>query len=361
MSEATVRIYESELSLIVHETGKYEATETGGSLFGLWTNIGNPTILLASRPGEQAIRTDTHFEQDAGTHRMMEELMVQHHGVQSVGLWHSHHGLGLHELSGGDVRRTMQFARRNKRKLFCDLLCYFAQRSRGANEPPEVTIKPYVYYDAADGRRLPTSIVVLPGLSPLRASLFEQGFRRDVEERLRFALAPPPERWKFRCQTASSGEQGQDGGEDRSVSSGGGFWPFHKKKSGTDDTDDVSVSSSPAESTLKIRNVIPDLEGYVHNYIEPALRDIPQRGVKCELEPIFDGQALRMTLTSANRSLAHELDLGWDGAQPVVTRFVERVAQRPGEKEHLGDGKVLGIREVLQASFNALGKYNDRR
>jgi hypothetical protein len=361
MSEATVRIYESELSLIVHETSKYETTETGGSIFGLWTNIGNPTILLASRPGEHAIHTDTHFEQDAGTHRMMEELMVHHHGVQSVGLWHSHHGLGLHELSGGDIRRTMQFAQRNQRKLFCDLLCYFAQRSRSANEPPEVTIKPYVYYDAANGRRRPTSIVVLPGLSPLRGALFEQGFRRDVEERLRFALAPPPERWQLRCRTARSVEQGQDGGEDRSVSSAGGFWPFHRKKSETGDTDEVPASASPAESRPEIRNAIPNLEAYIHNYVEPALRDIPRGGVRCELEPIFNGQALRMTLTAANRSMEHELDLGWDGAQPVVTRFVERFAQRPGEKEHLGDGEVLGMREVLQTSFNALGKLNDRR
>lgn len=361
MSEAIVRIYESELSLIVHETGNYETTETGGSLFGLWTNIGNPTILLASRPGEQAIRTDTHFEQDAGTHRMMEELMVHHHGVQAVGLWHSHHGLGLHELSGGDVRRTMQFAHRNQRKLFCDLLCYFARRGRGANEPPEVTIKPYVYYDAADGRRRPTSIVVLPGLSPLRGSLYEQGFRRDVEKKLRFALAPPPEQWQPHCRLTRSVEQDHDGGEDRSVSStGGGIWPFNRKKSETDDTDDVPAPASPAGSSPEIRNAIPDLEAYIHNYVEPALQDMPRSGVKCEIQPISDGRVLKMTLTPANGSMEHELELGWDGTQPVVTRFVERIAQRP-EKEYLGGGEVLGMRKALQASFNSLGKLNNRR
>jgi hypothetical protein len=68
-----------------------------------------------------------------------------------------------------------------------------------------------------------------------------------------------------------------------------------------------------------------------------------------------------MTLTPANRSMEHELDLGWDGARPVVTRFVERVAQRPGEKEYIRDGEMLDMRKVLQTSFNALGKLNDRR
>lgn len=361
MSEATVRIYESELSLIVHETSKFEMTETGGSLFGLWTNIGNPTILLASRPGEQAIRTTVQFEQDAGTHRLMEELMVRYHGVQSVGLWHSHHGLGLHELSGGDMRRTMQFAHRAKRQLFCDLLCYFSERRKGAQESPEVTIKPYVYNDAPSGRRLPTSLIVLPGLSPLRGALLEQGYRRDVEEKLRFALAPPPERWQPRYRTERSVDLAMPGDEDGSGSPAGSFWRFHKKKSEISDTDDVSVPSSPPKAEQKIRNAIPDLENFVHNYIEPALRDIPRGGVRCEIEPIFDGQALRMTLVSADRSVEHEVDLGWDGTQPVVTRVIARIAQQPGEKELLGGGDVRGMREVLQASFNSLSKFKDRR
>jgi hypothetical protein len=335
MSEATVRIYESELSLIVHETAEYETIETGGSLFGLWTNSCNPTIMLASRPGKQAIRTATQFEQEVDIHRLMEELMVRHHGVQSVGLWHSHHGLGLHELSGGDVRRTMKFAHRTKRRLFCDLLCYFAKHSRGAKESPEVTVKPYVYHDAASGRRLPTSIAVLPGLSPLRSALFEQGLKRDVEERLRFALASPPKRWQPRFQIARSAGLAQDGEEDRSVSSAG--------------------------SKPEVRNAIPNLDDYIHNYLEPELRDIPRIGITCELEPIFDDQALRMTLISADRSVEHELDLGWDGAQPVVTRFVARAAQQPAAKKLMGDGEVRGMSKILRSSVKSLGKFKNRR
>lgn len=362
MTETIVRIYESELSLIIHETALYETTETGGSLFGLWTNIGNPTILLATRPGARAIRSATQFEQDSGTHRAIEEVLVSCHGVQSVGLWHSHHGLGLHELSGGDVRRTTQFARRNQRRLFCDLLCYFTRPGRGADEQPEVTVKPYVYHDASNGHRLPTSLVVLPGPSPLRGALLKQAFKRDVEEKLRFALAPPPDRWQPRWKAARSIELAQRDDEDGPVSSGGGgLWPFHKKRPEIDGASDIFDSSGPAEPEWDAGNPIPNLESYIHKYLEPALRDIPSRGVACELEPIFDGRALRLTMISADRSAAHEHDLGWDGTHAVVTRSVARIAQDPGPKEMLGRGEVRSMRDVLQDSFSKLGDFHDRR
>src|SRR4051794_36109970 len=100
---AIVRIFESELAVVIDETRHHPEIETGGSLFGLWTNAGSPTIFLATRPGPNAIHHVTQFEQDVETHYRLDEISLKQFGTQSLGLWHSHHQIGLEELSSGDV------------------------------------------------------------------------------------------------------------------------------------------------------------------------------------------------------------------------------------------------------------------
>ncbi|MBT3224231.1 MAG: hypothetical protein HN348_34620, partial [Proteobacteria bacterium] len=98
-----LRIFASEIHAIVSEIRRYPHTETGGDLFGLWSHGGAPTVFLASLPGPGAIRQSHHFQQDPATHISLERLVWDYFGLQCVGLWHSHHRLGLEHLSRGDI------------------------------------------------------------------------------------------------------------------------------------------------------------------------------------------------------------------------------------------------------------------
>lgn len=388
MSASMVRIYESELSCIVHETVIHPKIETGGSLFGLWTDAGNPTILLASRPGPQAVRQVTQFEQDAGTHRLIERLLLERFGAQGIGLWHSHHHLGLHELSGGDIRRTMRFAARAERKRFCDLLSYFTERLLQSKRSADVTVKPYVYVDASSGQRAPTSLVVLPGTSPVRAALSARDLPRHVLAELGEALLPAPDRSAARCRLGNSVELAGREDEDRPAQSGRTVWPKRKGRPDAIEGPDVAERKSgganparPAGPESAPRDVpeptpftgpegqagpaaieaptdvlpyaIPDLEQYIHEQLEPTLRGVPH-GIGCELEPIAEGQWLRLTLVSASRHEQHVLDLGWDGSRSVITRYIVRLAQRPGPEEMLPHGKTLVGQDQIRNVLNIL-------
>lgn len=160
--QAVVRVYASELNVLVDEMHRHRTVETGGDLFGLWSHGDVPTIFLASRPGHAAIRQRLSFQQDVASHRATEQAVWERFGVQCVGMWHSHHSIGLEVLSRGDLGRTMRYARRSNRTRFVDLLGF--QRDHWH-------VRPFVYRDAGLGRTRATRLEVLPGVSPLRAAL----------------------------------------------------------------------------------------------------------------------------------------------------------------------------------------------
>ncbi len=157
-----VRVYASELDVLVDEMHRHRNVETGGDLFGLWSHGDVPTVFLASRPGEAAVRQRLSFQQDVQSHRATEQAVWQTFGVQCIGMWHSHHSIGLEVLSRGDLGRTMRYARRSNRSRFVDLLGFHRDHWH---------VRPFVYRDAGLGRTRATRLEVLPGISPLRAAL----------------------------------------------------------------------------------------------------------------------------------------------------------------------------------------------
>lgn len=366
MKPLYVRIFESELACLVHETSIHPGIETGGSLYGLWTDAGNATVMLASRPGPRAIRQSTQFEQDSEAHQAVERVLAERFGVQAVGLWHSHHRLGLHELSGGDVGRTMGFARRHGRRRFCDLLSFIDEPHRYAGTPrSEVTVKPYIYADAGQGVRAPTEFILLPGTSPVRAALrADSPIPRELEE-FQFALAEPPADWQPRVRLSRSVEVGAGTGEDDDVPEKRGFTSLFKKRpvaalEGAEPTatEPPALPPSSAVSTASVRPTyaIADVSQYVTAYLEPSLRRIPA-GASCELEVFGDGRYLRLVLVSARHAEQHELELGWDGSTPVVIGHVCRLATEPGPHDLL-DGEPVAMRERLA---NVLKSLAERR
>ncbi|MFT6161668.1 MAG: hypothetical protein ACJAZO_003016 [Myxococcota bacterium] len=150
------------MAVLVDEMHRHRNVETGGDLFGLWSHGDVPTIFLASRPGERATRRRLSFQQDVQSHRATEQAVWQKFGVQCVGMWHSHHSIGLEVLSRGDLGRTMRYARRSNRARFVDLLGFHRDHWH---------LRPFIYQDAGLGRTRATRLEVLPGISPLRAAL----------------------------------------------------------------------------------------------------------------------------------------------------------------------------------------------
>ncbi|GAB2862662.1 hypothetical protein GCM10027200_73950 [Lentzea nigeriaca] len=333
-----MRIYESELACVANETGAHTDIETGGSLFGLWTDGGNPTILLATGPGPGAIRRATQFEQDVAAHQAMEKALIETFGVQAVGLWHSHHRLGLHELSGGDLHRTMRFASRTQRTRFCDVLCYFESSSR----PAQVTVKPYVYVEASQGKRAPTEFIVLPGISPVRAALAVIEPCAKVFGRFDSPQGTGEKRTEHRLarsvETGSRNDEDAPGEPKRTIFSWG-------------------RSRKPQEGDSY---VIGDLQRYITEHVEPALAGAP-RGVTCELEPIERGDALRLTLLSVNLGEEHQLDLGWNGKAAVVVRHVVRQSGASGPADALQEGATPLLQHQVSQVFQRLDEFGRRR
>lgn len=96
-------IYRSELDYISRCILDYPNIETGGQLFGFWTNDGVPVVLYAIGPGKNAQHNPTSFFQDMVYLNSIGERLYSNYRLQHIGEWHSHHQLGMSYPSRGDV------------------------------------------------------------------------------------------------------------------------------------------------------------------------------------------------------------------------------------------------------------------
>lgn len=96
-------VYQSELDYISRCILDYPNLETGGQLFGFWTNSGTPVVAYAIGPGIDARHNSTSFYQDAKYMISVGKYLGKQFGLQHIGEWHSHHQLTLSHPSGGDV------------------------------------------------------------------------------------------------------------------------------------------------------------------------------------------------------------------------------------------------------------------
>ncbi|SDD74882.1 hypothetical protein [Glycomyces harbinensis] len=317
---ALIRIYGSEIDCIADETADHPEIETGGSLFGLWSDRGNPTIHLATRPGPNAERHVTLFAQDPEFHWQIEQLVLHHFGVQAVGLWHSHHRLGLPELSGGDLRRTREFSRRTERVKFTDILTYFDTR-RPPEQEQEVCLKPHVYADASAGRQLPARFEVIPGVSPLRAAL-----HRIVPRAYRSALDRAPrrprastrlersllleDRYEDDLMPTPQSVVRREAPQDRSSSEAPatGSRPALSEAPAIGPAPETSEPEAPQEQSGPWYGV-PDLDRFLVGLEALLARAGVPSSVVCTIEPTADSGPVLLNMEAANGSLVHDLDL----------------------------------------------------
>ena len=186
--EPYVIIFESELKLIAANAADWGAIETGGDLFGAFTHAGRPLILLASPPGQRSVHQTAHFQQDPDFTRWASDNLVARLGIQYIGNHHSHHSLGIHSLSMGDIQSAQSFSMKNGFRKLCQLLVtfdgerpvgYWSGGHSNQAEPASVTVHAFYYNNAGSSGPTTCPIRVLPGVSPVRQSL---GFLRPPFE-----------------------------------------------------------------------------------------------------------------------------------------------------------------------------------
>jgi hypothetical protein len=163
--EADIAIFESEQALLRELVSASPDIETGGELLGLWSHKGSPTVMLVTGPSRSSSRSVTSFTQPPKVHMEIESFAWHTFGLQVLGIWHSHHKLGLHELSSGDRARTRHYASKHGRKSYAEILGYIDPHTE------RVGFRPYVYSDASRLNEVGTQLRTLPGISPVRSSL----------------------------------------------------------------------------------------------------------------------------------------------------------------------------------------------
>ena len=112
-------IHQGELDKIGRWVLESPDLETGGELFGLWTQDGTPVVQLVVGPGPRCVREVAEFHQDAAYLEAERDEIVERHGLELIGTWHSHHALGLARPSSGDSNTTAGvFARTSRNRFF---------------------------------------------------------------------------------------------------------------------------------------------------------------------------------------------------------------------------------------------------
>ena len=103
-----VYIYREELDFMVKTILDSPHRETGGNLFGYFTPGGDAVVVYVLGPGEQSVCRFTSFVQDADYLQFHVDRLSKDFRLSHIGVWHSHHGLGLPHPSGGDVQSIQE-------------------------------------------------------------------------------------------------------------------------------------------------------------------------------------------------------------------------------------------------------------
>ncbi|MBR0299965.1 MAG: hypothetical protein IJQ93_06600, partial [Bacteroidales bacterium] len=153
-------IYQSELDYISRCVLDYPNIETGGDLFGFWTNEGIPVVMYAIGPGRNANHQNAFFVQDVDYFVRVASHVGDKYQLSHMGEWHSHHQLGLARPSGHDANTIFNGIK--KVPLRRMLLCIANYRDG------KTTINPYMFHENDMQHFVDSSWRVLPIRSPFR-------------------------------------------------------------------------------------------------------------------------------------------------------------------------------------------------
>lgn len=166
----TVAIYADEYKQMCAWVLKNKTLETGGDLFGLWSEDGTAVIQLVLGPGQGCRREVHSFYQDVPYLQRVGNHLTGEEGLCHIGEWHSHHTIGLRRPSGGDegtVWRNMPTYDLNRFILFIANI--------GGHSYDEVSVGCFLFQFKGDTRKklpvLQGKFQLLPKASPFRSKL----------------------------------------------------------------------------------------------------------------------------------------------------------------------------------------------
>ena len=156
-------IYQSELDFVSRCILDYPRIETGGQMFGYWTDDGTPVVLYTIGPGRHANHQVAFFNQDLTYLEEVGHVLTRHYGLQHIGEWHSHHQLGLAHPSGHDAESMANGLEASNRNRF--LLCI------GNCTPTTSRLHPFNFAKESGTSYVEAKWIVKPTDSPFRARI----------------------------------------------------------------------------------------------------------------------------------------------------------------------------------------------
>lgn len=157
-------IFRSEIDEISNYVLQYPNLETGGSMYGWYSETGLPIIALITGPGKNAMHHEVRFHADEAYSLAMGNAIVEY-GLQHLGEWHSHHMINLNHPSGVDcdaMRTSLALPTSPIRRFLCGI----ANIVDG-----KVTFNAYFFSRDNGCSYSHTPLVVKPGCSPMRTGL----------------------------------------------------------------------------------------------------------------------------------------------------------------------------------------------
>ena len=133
-----VHLFEHDDNRMKELVLRHPAKETGGNLFGLWTDNGEPVLHIVLGPAIGCTRTEVSFYQSIPYLERVGGIVTRDYQLSHIGEWHSHHRLRLSEPSSGDSSTII----RNFPRGTCGFLLIIANIQPS---PGTVTLSPYLY------------------------------------------------------------------------------------------------------------------------------------------------------------------------------------------------------------------------
>jgi len=154
-----VYMFKDDLDMMERLVLLHPVKETGGNLFGLWTDDQEPVVHIVLGPAIGCKRTEVSFYQSIPYLERVGGIVTQEYQLCHIGEWHSHHRLSLSEPSSGDSSTVI----RNFPRGTCAFLLIIANILPNGN----VTLLPYFYREGRTSYEK-GEIKPLHGQSPFR-------------------------------------------------------------------------------------------------------------------------------------------------------------------------------------------------
>ena len=164
----TVAIYANEYKQICAWVLKNQTLETGGDLFGLWSDDDSAVIQLVLGPGRNCARAAHSFYQDVAYLEKVGSNLTSKEGLCHIGEWHSHHTIGLKQPRGGDQRTVWtNMPQYNLRRFLLFIANIEPKASYGEDA---VSVGCFLFEETGTNRKmLQGNFNLLPKESPFRS------------------------------------------------------------------------------------------------------------------------------------------------------------------------------------------------